>query len=57
LTSSDDGVSGDGAWPSLDSPHSRRTTQEYQMGNTRQVFHDNRYDELPSCSIPGMHHV
>jgi len=57
LTSSDDGVSSDGAWLSLDSPISRMTTQEYQMGNTRQVFHDNTYDELSSSSIPGMYHV
>jgi len=50
LTASDDGLSGDSAWLSLDS---RMATQEYQMGNTRQVFHD----KLSSCSIPGMHHV
>jgi hypothetical protein len=50
LTASDDGLSGDSAWLSLDS---RMATQEYQMGSTRQVFHD----KLSSCSIPGMHHV
>lgn len=58
LTSSDDGLGGgDGAWLSLDSPHPRTTAQEYQTGNTRQVLHDKRYNELPSCTIPGMHYV
>ncbi len=52
LTSSDDGLGGDGTWLSLDSPHSHMTTQEYHMGNTRQG-----YDKLSSCKIPGMHHV
>jgi hypothetical protein len=57
LTSSDDGLSGDGAWFSLDSPRPRIATQEYQMGNTRPTVHDKGYDELSSRSIPRMHHV
>ncbi len=54
LTSSDDGLTGDGPWLSLDSPHNRMATQEYPMAHTKQVLHDN---EVPSRTIPRMHHV
>ncbi len=57
LTSSDDGLAGDGTWLSLDSPHARMATQEYQKGHTKQVLHDNQYNEVSLRSIPGMHHV
>jgi hypothetical protein len=54
LTSSDDGLTGDGTWLSLDSPHARMATQEYPIGHTRQALHDH---EVSSRSIPRMHHV
>jgi hypothetical protein len=57
LTSSDDGLNGDGAWLSLDSSHPRMTTQEYQMNDTKNVFRDKKYEELPASSIPGMYYV
>ena len=54
LTSSDDGLTGDGPWLSLDSPYTRTATQEYPLGHTRQVIYEN---EVPSRTIPRMHHV
>jgi hypothetical protein len=54
LTSSDDGLNNDAAWLSLDS---RMANQEYQSGNTKQIFYDKESDKLPSRSIPRMHHV
>lgn len=58
MTLSDDGLNGDQPWLSLDSPHPRNTNQDFQMNNTRQGDHqDKRYDDLPPCTIPGMHYV
>jgi hypothetical protein len=57
LASSDDGLSGDGTWLSLDSSHLHMPAQEYQPSNTKQAFQDKGYGEVSNSSIPRMHHV
>lgn len=57
LSTSDDGQTNDGAWLALDSPHARLNMQEYPIDETKELLHDNRYNEVSSRTTPRMHHV
>ncbi|CAF4769642.1 unnamed protein product, partial [Rotaria magnacalcarata] len=54
LTSSDDGLAGDDAWFSFDSP---LNGQKNHTNHPIQVLKDERYDGLSKCTLPKMHHV
>ena len=57
LTASDDGQTNDGTWLALDSPHVRLNLQEYPIDETKELLHDDRFNEVSSRSTPRMHHV